>query len=563
MKSKILRWPIFQGLLPLDPSRIPADIVAGLTLAALAIPETMGYSKIAGMPVITGLYTMLIPVVLYALFGSSRHLVVGADSATAAILAAGVGGLAAAGSPDYVAYAGLLALMVSVLLIFARLVRLGFLADFLSRTVLIGFLAGVGIQVALSQISGMLGLPAASGSAVTIQQWIGYESQIYRSNPFTFITSLVVLVIILIFKRISKKIPGALIAVIGAIIVSRSFDLAAHGVTLLGSIPAGLPNITLPVVNWQFGMIQELLPTAVSMFVVILAQSAATSRAYAAHYNESFDENEDLVGLSLANAGASISGTFVVNGSPTKTQMVDDAGGHSQLAQLTMAAVVLVVLVFLTNPLASLPEAVLATVVFLIALELVDLPSLRKIFIQRRNEFWVAIITATAVIFLGVEEGIILAILLSLLEHTRRGYRPKNLLILKGKAGRWQAAAVSSHSQTISGLIGYRFNHSLYYANCELFSSEVLELVKEANPPLQWFCLDASAMDDIDFTASEALHENWRILKEHGVRMVLSGVSEDVRSLLDRYEFSKVLGEASFFDTFEDVVEAYQCRHTD
>ena len=214
-------FPILQGILPIDRSKVSLDIVAGITLAALAIPEVMGYTKIAGMPVVTGLYTILIPTALFALFGSSRHLVVGADSATAAIMAAGLVGLASSGSPEYVAYAGILALMAAALLILARIIQLGFIADFLSRTVLIGFLTGVGIQVAIGQIPGMLGIPG--GGTGPVQNLIADLQQIGQTNIYTLGVSIAVLVIIVGSRMISKKIPGALIAVIGAIIVSYAF----------------------------------------------------------------------------------------------------------------------------------------------------------------------------------------------------------------------------------------------------------------------------------------------------------------------------------------------------
>jgi MFS superfamily sulfate permease-like transporter len=329
------------GILPIDRSMISIDIFAGITLAALAIPEVMGYTKIAGMPVVTGLYTILIPTALYALFGSSRHLVVGADSATAAIMAAGLAGLAAAASPEYVAYAGILALMAAAFLILARLIKLGFLADFLSVTVLIGFLTGVGVQVAVGQISGMLGIPG--GSAGPARELITDFQQLGQTDPHTLAVSIGVLVIILGAKRINKKIPGALIAVIAAIVVSYLFDLSSYGVAVLGTVPGGLPKLGLPNgATLNPSIIYQLLGIALSMFIVILAQSAATSRAYAARYSESFSENVDLIGLGLANIGAGLSGTFVVNGSPTKTQMVDSAGGRSQLATLTTSVIVLI-----------------------------------------------------------------------------------------------------------------------------------------------------------------------------------------------------------------------------
>jgi sulfate permease, SulP family len=554
--------PILGGILPVDRSRVSIDIVAGITLAALAIPEVMGYTKIAGMPVVTGLYTILIPMALFALFGSSRHLVVGADSATAAIMAAGLVGLATTASPEYVAYAGILALMAAVFLILARLIKLGFLADFLSRTVLIGFLTGVGIQVAVGQISGMLGIPG--GGSGPVQNLITDFQQLGQTNPYTLAISIAVLVIIVGGRRINKKIPGPLIAVIGAIVISYLFNISSYGVAVLGTVPGGMPKLGLPTgATLNPSIIYQLLGVAFSMFIVILAQSAATSRAYATRYSESFSENVDLIGLGLANIGAGLSGTFVVNGSPTKTQMVDSAGGRSQLATLTTSIIVVIVLLFLTKPLAFMPEAVLSSVVFLIGVELVDALGMRKIYAQRKVEFWVALITALVVIFIGVEQGILLAIVLSILIHTRHGYKPKNAVIAVDPSGKQHVAPVSSRAQVIPGLMIYRFQHSMYYANAEHFSQEVLELVEGAQPPLAWLCIDATAMDDVDFSAAATLREIYGTLKEKGVRLVLAEVGEDVRRELDLSEVTDLVGKDAYFETLSDVEDAYRATVTD
>ena len=383
-----------EGFLPLDRSRFPTEVVAGITLAALAIPEVMGYATIAGMPVVTGLYTIVLPMLVFAFFGSSRHLVVGADSATAAVMAAALAGMAATGSSEYVALAGLLALMAGALMIIARLIKLGFIADFLSRTVLIGFLTGVGIQVAIGQLAGLIGVPTPSGGS--LRKLVDTVKAIPDTSMTTFAVSLGVIVTIVGLKLITDKIPGALIAVLGALAVSYFADLSEHGVSVLGTVPGGLPNFGLPD-GMSWSDVGELFPTAVSIFVLILAQSAATSRAYAAKYNERFSEDTDLVGLGLANGAAAISGTFVVNGSPTKTQMVDSAGGRSQLAQITTGAITVIVLLFLTKPLEYLPNAVLAAVVFLIGIELVDIAGMRRIARVRPDEFVVALMTALAV----------------------------------------------------------------------------------------------------------------------------------------------------------------------
>jgi SulP family sulfate permease len=557
VQKKPQRTPsIMGGILPINRSRVPIDIIAGITLAALAIPEVMGYTKIAGMPVVTGLYTILIPTALFALFGSSRHLVVGADSATAAIMAAGLVGLATTASPEYVAYAGILALLAAAFLILARIIRLGFIADFLSRTVLIGFLTGVGIQVAIGQISGMLGIPG--GGAGPVQKLITDFQQLSQTNPYTLAVSIAVLVIIG-GRMINKKIPGALIAVVGAIVVSYAVNLSSYGVAVLGTVPGGLPKIGLPTgVTLNTTVLEQLLPVAFSLFIVILAQSAATSRAYAARYSESFSENVDLVGLGLANIGAGLSGTFVVNGSPTKTQMVDSAGGRSQLATLTTSVIVLIVLLFLTKPLAYMPEAVLSSVVFLIGVELVDAKGMRKIYVQRPAEFWVALITALVVIFIGVEQGILLAIVLSILIHIRNGYKPKNAVLEVDQTGRQHMVPVSSHAQVLPGLMIYRFHHSMYYANAEHFSQEVLELVNTAQPPLAWFCIDMTAVDDIDFSAAATLRETYKLLKDKGVRLLMAEVDEDIRLELDRSEVTDLVGKDAFFETLSDVETAYQ-----
>jgi high affinity sulfate transporter 1 len=548
------RFEVLQGVLPIKTTQVPSEIIAGLTLAALAIPEVMGYTKISGTPVITGLYTILIPTTLFAIFGSSRHLVVGADSATAAILAAALIGVAPTGSDQYVALAAVLALMTACFVLLARAIGLGFMADFLSRTVLIGFLTGVGIQVALGQLSGMLGLKGG-GHGTLVEIWNDLH-QIDQVNVYALAIALSALVVMVWAKKVSKKIPGALIAVIGAIALSWTLDLGKH-VHTLGIVPGGLPHVGLPEITWRWDLIEKLVPTAFSMFVVILAQSAATSRAYAARYNEPFNENTDLVGLALANIGAGLSGTFVVNGSPTKTQMVDSAGGRTQLSLIVTTVVVLMVLLFLTEPLAYMPEAVLSAVVFLIGIDLIDLKGMRSVLTQRRSEFWVAVITVVTVVFVGVEQGILLAIGLSLIDHTRRGYGPKNVVLVPSETGAWLPHPWFSRLQAIPGLIIYRFTHSIYYANAQRLAEEITNLVNTADPPLRWFCIDASAVDDVDYTAAETIRSLHGILKDKEVRLVVAHVMEDVEAQ-SSYRIKQLLGKDGFYATLRDVVQDYR-----
>jgi high affinity sulfate transporter 1 len=549
------RFPLFQGILPINQKNIPIDIIAGFTLAALGIPEVMGYTKIAGTPIITGLYTLLLPVLVYAIFGGSRHLVVGADSATAAILAAGLAGIAVQDTPQYVALAGALAIMAAILLVLARLIRLGFLANFLSKSVLIGFLTGVGIQVALGQVGAMIGVqPHGSG---TLQKFASTLQQIPQANTATVIISLVVLLVIIVASKINKKIPGALIAVVGMIFASYALNFALkYGVEIIGPVPGGLPKLGLPAVT--LNQLPQLVLTAFSIFFVILAQSAATSRAFATRYSEDFDENVDLIGLGLANIAAGISGTFVVNGSPTKTEIVDNSGGHSQIAQIGTAVIVLIVLLFLTGPLAYMPTAVLASVVFIIGIRLIDVTGMRRIFRLSRAEFIVAAITAVVVIFVGVEQGIGLAIVLSLIDHLRHSYKPFDATMVPLPTGRWKMVPVVQCHQAAQGLIVYLFGSGLYYANAYYFTQKIFKLVEEANPKVNWFVLDAAAITNIDFTGSDTIKQVHQVLQKKGVTFLISNVADNVKMQLDHYGLTTLLGENHFYDNLAEVFTAYQ-----
>ena len=285
--------------------------------------------------------------------------------------------------------------------------------------------------------------------------------------------------IVLAARAINRKIPGLLIAVIAAIIVSRAADLAGRGVAVLGAVPRGLPHLGLPALGWHDAT--ALIGTAASMFVVILAQSAATSRAYAGKYEETRSARTPTWSAWLPpTLAAAFSGTFVVNGSPTQTQVVDRAGGRSQLAQLTTAVVVLIVLLVLTGPLASLPVAALAAIVFLIAADLIDVNGMRRILACRRHEFAVALLTAAAVVVLGVEDGIVLAVVASIIDHLRHSYHPRNSVLVKSPAGHWQPVPVLPGARTEEGLAIYRFGTNLYYANASRLLDDVMALVATA-----------------------------------------------------------------------------------
>lgn len=548
-----LNLSFFRGVLPLHLKQVPLEITAGITFAALAIPEVMGYTKIAGMPLVTGIYTILLPMLVFIIFGSSRHLAVGADSATAAIIAAGLLTITAPKSPQYVAYASMIALLAAILLLLAGLLQLGFLADFLSHTVLIGFLTGVGIQISISQLSGMLGITSESlGTTMQIASLFGNLS---LTNIPTLLISLSIIGIITLSRKVSSKSPGALLAIIGAIAASWALDLSSYGIATLGMVPGGLPRLSFPQV--PLSDIPKVLNLSVACFIVILAQSIATSRAYAIKFSDTLNENLDLIGLGLANVAAGISGTFVVNGSPTKTEMVKNAGGQTQLTQLTTVFTVLLVLMFLTKPFAYLPTAVLSSVVFLIGLRLVDTRGMNALYKQRPVEFAVALITAMTVIVIGVEQGIAVAIVLSIIAHLRHSYRPLDLLLVLNDGGGLKTVPLAEEQQAVEGLLIYRFGSNLYFANESRFTEEVISLTRGANP-LKWFCISATNIGDIDFTASDTLKNVYTQLEKLGITLVLSDVVRPVMDELDRDGITKMIGREYIFESVHEVIEAYK-----
>ena len=323
----------------------------------------------------------------------------------------------------------------------------------------------------------------------------------------------------------------------------------------LATITQRSSRVVRPRISWSDAT--GLLPTAASMFLVILAQSAATSRAYATKYSESFDENIDLVGLGLSNVAAGLSGTFVVNGSPTKTQMVDSAGGKSQLSQLTTAVIVLIVLLFLTKPLSFMPNAVLAAVVFLIGVELVDIRGMSSILKARPVEFWVAFITAVTVVIVGVEQGILLAIAISIIAHVRHSYRPTDRLVTY-EHEETNLHPLASNIQAAPGLLIYHFGANLYYANAQAFEGEVLDLVAQASPKVKWLAIASGSIGDIDFTAAEMIRQLVPSLKEKGVRFVVSEVPDESMAELRASGLVELIGEQNFFAGIHDLIEGYR-----
>ncbi|MCP5420054.1 MAG: SulP family inorganic anion transporter [Gammaproteobacteria bacterium] len=545
-----MKIPLFGGLRPQGVSGAFRDILAGVTLASMNIPQVLGYARIAGTPVVTGLYTVFLPLIAFAIFGSSRHLVVAADSATASIFASGLAGMAKHGSAHYLELVEVVALLTAGLLLLARIFKLGFLSDFLSRTVLVGFLTGVGFQVAIAMLGGMFGIAVDSPHTVT-QLW-QVATHLSEAHWPTLAIAVSVIALIITAQNLAPRFPMSLLVVVGAIWASYVYGFQARGIATLGQVPGGLPSLTLPTVDWHEFL--ALIPIAASCFVIIIAQSAVTAGGFALRRHERVDENADILGLSAANAAAALSGAFVVNGSPTQTAMAERAGARSQLAQLTFAGVVVLALLFLTGPLQYLPRCVLAGIVFTIAVGLVDISGLRAIGRESPGELRLALITAATVPLVGVGQGILLAVILSLLRHVRHSYHPHTAVMVPDKADHFVPVHARAGVQTEPGIIVYHFGADLFYANERRFNEEVRMLVAMAAKPVRLFVVDAAAITDIDYSAARSFRDLCKELQGRGVTIAFGRVSPNVLADMERHGILAVVGVEQVFPTLHEAV---------
>jgi len=530
------------------------DAFAGVVFAAMDIPQALGYTRIAGMPIVTGLYALLLPLLAFATFGSSRFLVVAADSATAAILRSGLAGMAPAASARYVALAGLVALLTAGFLLLARLLKLGFIADFLSQTVLVGFLTGIGFQVGIAVLGQMLGIATTSRRTV-IQLY-----EVCRGLPQVHLPTLLVtvaaLAIVFTLRRFAPRVPGPLLIVVGATTASAIWNFAGHGISVIGPVIGGLPHLGFPDVHWSD--VLPLASVAGSCTIMILTQSAATSRVYAARHHQRLDADQDIVGLSAANTVAALSGSFVVNGSPTQTAMVEGVGSQSQIAQVTTAVVVALVLLFLTRPLQYLPLCVLGALVFLVAVRMINLRGLRTIRLESPAEFALALTTAIVVVAIGVEQGIVLAMVMSLLRIVHHSYHPRSGVMVSESDGTWKLVPPVAGAVTEPGLVLYRFGAALFYANASRFSDEVLALVGPSPTFVRWLIVDGEAITNVDYSAARVVQELKKDLANAGVVFGFARLPSNTRADFDRHHLTECIGPSLIFNRLHDALDTYE-----
>lgn len=549
-----MRQWFFPSLRGYDRKWLRADIMAALVVAAIAIPQSLGYAVIVGVPVQAGLYCALLAPIVFAMFTSSRRLIVGADSATAVLVAAGASSVAVAGSSEYGAAVAILGVLTAIILVVMAAARLGFLADLISQPVLIGFLAGVGVQLIVSKFPEMLGL-SFHGNLLEV---LGYlATHLHEIHWPTVALSAGVLALISVGMKF--KWPGALLALLFSVIVTAAFGLENIGVAVVGAVPAGLPGLTLPPLSFE--MIGSLLVTAGSIAVVVLTQSLAVIRSSAARHDEKVNDNKDLMSLGFANAASALTGGFAINGSPPRTSASEMAGGRSQLVNVFMAIIIALVLLFATGLFEYMPVAVLAVIVFHIGLHLIRFHELKGIYLLRKSEFVIAMIALGGVAVLGVQNGIMIAVALALIERLRRQYRPHDeVLLIDQKFADWANERLGIDKRQIDapeGLVIYRFNDALFFENANYFLRRVTKIIESAKQPVKYLVLDAGAISDIDYTAVQALRQLYQQLDADDIQLAVAHVHPRMKALLQQYGLLDLIGSKHVHPGVRMAIEAY------
>jgi SulP family sulfate permease len=576
--SKI-RWPRpFAGLRGITLADVPREAMAGVTLAALMIPLNIGYAQVAGLPPAAGLYAAIIPLIVFALLASSRHLVTSPDASMATLVGAALVVFAAPGEAR-LPYALALAVICAVLFFIFWIFRLAFLANFLSRAVMAGFITGLGVEVFTNQVRKILAAPhvetATSGLlaaaehlketlATSVTNTEGYFVEVlamFHSIPHANLYSVAVgvsaFVIIRLMKRYAPKTPGALVALVLLTTLVALLDLPAKGVAVLGNaIPSGLPALTLPTIPLTDYL--KLLPGAMAIAAILLCEGLLVVRSYSNKYGYKADGDQMLFAYGAANLAAAFTGSLLTGNSPSRSAAMEGAGARSQLPSLVAAGTITLVMLFFTKYLAYLPIAALAGIVANAVLSLIEVHEFQELWRMRRSEFWIATVCLLSVLALGPLRAVVIAFLMSVIDVIRRASRPETAALVEVPDGSHFLPVEGGQASNSSGLMAYRFGAPLYFANATLFLDDVERLVAQSSTPVRWFVLDAQAMVDVDTTGAGVLRQAITLLKKQNITFVVSRADRSFRSWLERYHLTELIASDRFYPTNRHAAQAFR-----
>ena len=552
--SGIASWiPGLRAVRTYDRQWTRSDVVAGVVLAAILVPQGLAYAELAGLPPVTGLYTSIGCLVGYAVFGPSKILVLGPDSSISPLIFAALLPLLAAGGDVHraIALAGMLAIIVAVIEIGLGIGKLGFVADLLSSEVQVGYMNGLALIIIVGQLPKLFGFSTdAEGFGPELKAFaLGLDGTVGAA----LVVGLGVLAILLVLSRFTKVVPAVLVGIVAATVVSAIFDLHAHGVSTVGTLPRGVPRPAVPWTKWAD--VGPLAVAAVGITLVSLADTIATSSSFGARRGEEVDPNQEMIGIGAANLAAGLLQGFAVSTSGSRTAVVEQAGAKSQLASLVGAGIVVALLLFFNSLLADLPQSALAAVLIAAALSLLDLGALVRYYRVRKSALILSLVASLGVIVLGVLPGIVIAIVLAVLLFFRRSWQPHGAILGEVEnLGGWHNVERYSDARERPGIVIYRWEAPLFFANASAFRSQIRGVVAERHP--SWVVVQCQAMTDVDVSAARMLEQLDRELNASGVHMAFVEMRSRLQDLVSRYGLFETLDRDRFYPTLEAAIAA-------
>ena len=553
-RERVERWvPGLRVIRTYERSWLSRDLVAGIVLVTLLVPQGMAYAELSGLPPITGLYTTVVCLVAYALVGPSPILVLGPDSSLGPMIAATILPLAAGSQEHAIALAGMLAILVGLITVGAGAARLGFVADLLSNPVRTGYLAGLAIVIFVGQLPKLFGFSTDASGLVA--EAVAFVQGLDQTNPWALGIGLLSLAIILGLMRVAPRTPGILVAVVVAIALSIMLDLASHGVSVIGVLPQGFPRPTLPAV--PVSDIPLLFAAAMGISLVAIGDTISTSGGFARRGGYEVDGNQELAGIGSANLAAGLFSGFPVSTSGSRTAVAAQSGAKTQLTGLVAAALVLAMLLVVPGLVQAMPQPVLAAVIIAASISLFDVAELRRLYRVRPMEFALAVACALGVAFIGVLQGIVVAVVLSVIYIFKRAWAPYSAVLGKPPSvpGYHDIRAYPDAEQ-VPGILIIRWSAPLFFANANQFRDRIRELVKAAVPPPRWVLVAAEPITDIDTTAGAMLEDLDLELNSTGIHLAFAELQTDVRKMIVKYGLLETIEKDSFYRSVSEAVEA-------
>ncbi len=551
--------PILTWLPNYDKDNLKNDLIAGITVTAMLIPQGMAYALLAGLPPIYGLYASIAPPLVYAIFGTSRQLSVAPVALDSLLVASGVGAIAVLGSDQYLVLVVVLAAMVGLIQLLMGLARLGMVVNFLSYPVLTGFITAAALIIGFSQLKHLFGVPLPQTYFIPKTIYAAIE-QAGNINYITLAIGLGSILVIKFVKRIHKKIPGAITAVVIATLLVWLFGLDQHGVQIVGTVPAGLPSPGLPQFNTK--NILDLLPIALTIALVGFSEAIAVAKVYASKNNYRVDANQELIALGMANITGSLLKGYPVSGGVSRSAVNAQSGSKTPLSSIITAVLIAVALLLFTPAFYYIPKAVLAAVIMSAVMSLIDTDEIKYLFSVKKSEGLLLVLTTLATLGFGIIEGLALGIVSSILLFISLNTRPNTALLGRlPNTNIFRNVDNYPEAEQIEGLVILRIDASYYFANTEFLKDKLYEIVENCDHPLKAIILDASSINDLDSSANKALHEIARDYKRRHIELYIAGLKAPIREVMKRSKLYEVLGADHFFFTIDAAVKRYQLKH--